>query len=97
MAELESKQAELEAKLSSLEAVSTAVPDQLPTAATAAAPDAADTVVPPADSTPHVQEETVQEQPGTSTSSSHLSGGLKIWYFRQDSDVNGLWSCRYRF
>jgi hypothetical protein len=62
VAELESKQAELEAKLSSLAAVSTAVPDQPPTAATAA--EAADTVVPPADNPPHVQEETAQEQPG---------------------------------
>ncbi len=70
MAELESRQAELEAKLSSLEAVSTAVPELPPTATPAA--DAADTVVPPADNPPHVQEETVQEQPGTS--SSHLSG-----------------------
>ncbi len=68
MTELESKQAELEAKLSSLEAVSTAVPDQPPPAATAAADAAADTVVPRADSTPHVQEETVQELPGTTVS-----------------------------
>jgi hypothetical protein len=79
VAELESKQAELEAKLSSLVAVSTAVPDVQPTT-TAATADAADTVAPPADNPPHVQEETVQEQPGTSNSSSHLSVGLKVWY-----------------
>jgi hypothetical protein len=76
VAELESKQAELEAKLSSLEAVSTAVPE-LPPTTTAAAADAADTVVPPVDNPPHVQEETAQEQPGSTAPVTCRSGILE--------------------